>query len=148
MSKHKGLGEFGNFIMLILLGLIILIGSSMYYQSILANQSIAYDDVNEKIGTTEAYNKIQNTSGAMAAALSTSKQTDSNAFYIIMDGAFRAVPLLFSFLDITVSLFGGVFYFFETIGGVYLAWVIVLAFAAISTYITLRILEIAIGRNI
>jgi len=149
-KKRRGLGELGNLVIIVLFGILLLTTATLSYTGMIVdNGGVKPQDAAALSGATEAYSQLNASTANMGKTLKGSEGMPfgTGVFYVMFQGAFSAVQILFDTVGIFGSLFGGMSSFFTTVLGVNVSLILGMLLAITLVYIIWRLLEGGTGRQ-
>lgn len=151
VKRRRGLGELGNLVIIVLFGVMLLTTATMSYTGlIMDNGGATPADATALTGATQAYSDLNASTTEMAKTLKGSEgmPLGTGVFYVMFQGAFQAVQMLFNITGIFGSLFANLGPFFGEYGiGVDLSTIMFILGSIVLVYIIWRLLEGGTGRQ-
>jgi len=150
IKRRRGLGELGSLVILMLFGILVLTSASLFYTGIIVeNGGATPADAATLSGATQAYGDLNASVVQMGDTLRSSQSMPlgTGVFYVMFQGAFQSVQMLFNVLGIFSSLFGTSSVFLTSILGVNLSMIIGMLLAITIIYVIWRLIEGGTGRQ-
>lgn len=147
-KKRRGLGELGSLLIVTLLAVVLITAGTLAYGGMFSRYGVAYSNASVESGAQDAYSNLNGSIANMGKTLKDSQAMPVvGVFYVMFQGAFQAVNMLFDSIGFMFSFTSGVGDYIGTASGVDVSWIIGLLGGILVMWIVWRLLEGGTGRT-